>query len=400
MKLFGRSCLAILISAGTFASAQTRSIQFNAGNFKTLLETARKENKIIFIDAYTTWCGPCKNMAKNVFTQDGVADYYNANFINAKIDMEKGEGIEIAKQYSVNCYPNLLYIDANGNVIHRTAGFHKAEDFIALGKTAKEGKETFPKKRAAFEKEGITSKNITPFLELVHSTCLDASSSLDSYFASLGEDEFLEPVNWNLIRDERQDYQSREFRYLFKNYREFEAKFPPQEVQTKIVTVSLGYFNPEMNQQPVPMDAFNAKKEAFKKENFPYAERTLWEADLLVAKKGGDTKTFYDLLYKGLFIHSGKDSKRLNKYAWEFFEKVSDKTYLSRAEEWAKQSVELDAQYYNLDTYANLLYKNGKVKEAEENAIKSIEKAKKEGLEKTDYIETQKLLDKIQTGKK
>jgi thioredoxin-related protein len=379
--------------------AQTKTIQFNSGNFKTLLETAKKENKLIFIDAYTTWCGPCKNMAKNVFTQDKVADYYNANFINAKIDMEKGEGIALAQQYSVNCYPNLLYIDGNGNVVHRTAGFHKAEDFITLGQTAKEGKETFPVKRAAFEKEGITSANITPFLELIQSTCLDASSSLDGYFSALSEDELLEPVNWNLIRDERQDYQSRELQYVFKMHKAFEAKYPVQEVQTKIVTASLGFFNPELNQQPIPMDAINSKKEAFKKQGFPYFERTLWEVDLLIAKKSNDTKTFHDLLVKGLMQYSGNDSKRLNKYAWEFFEKSNDKVHLTKAEEWAKQSINVEDRYDNLDTYANLLYKNGKTKEAEEWAKKAIDKANKDGLSKDMFSDTQKLLDKIRSGK-
>ncbi len=389
-----------LLGLSISINAQTKAIAFNSGNFKTLLETARKEKKLIFIDAYTTWCGPCKNMAKNVFTQDKVADYYNANFINAKIDMEKGEGLELAKQYSVNCYPNLLYIDGNGVIVHRVAGFHKAEDFIALGETAKVGKETFPVKRAKYEREGINTQNINDFLALVGSTCLDASASLDNYFANLNEDSYLEPVNWNIIRDERSDYKSQELMYVYKNYKKFEATFPAAEVQNKIVTSSLGFFNPELNQQPIPMDAVNLKKEEFKKQGFPYTERTLWEVDLLVAKKSNDTKTFHTLLVKDLSNFSGSDSKRLNKYAWEFFEKESDKTYLQKAEDWAKQSVALEERFDNLDTYANLLFKNGKVKEAEAAAIKSIQVAKNNNYAKEDYADTEKLLTKIKEGLK
>jgi thioredoxin-related protein len=395
-KIIPIALLAISISV----SAQTKTIAFNSGNFKTLLETAKKEKKIIFIDAYTTWCGPCKNMAKNVFTQDKVADYYNANFINAKIDMEKGEGIEIAKQYSVNCYPNLLYIAANGAIVHRVAGFHKAEDFIALGETAKLGKETFPLKRAKYEQEGVNSKNINDFLTLISGTCLDASASLDNYFANLNEEAYLEPTNWNIIRDERNDYKSRELMYVYKNYKKFEAHFPASEVQNKIVTSSLGFFNPELNQQPIPADAIQLKKEEFKKQGFPYSERTLWELDLLVAKKSNDTKTFHALLAKDLSTFSGTDSKRLNKYAWEFFEKENDKVYLQKAEDWAKQSVAIEERFDNLDTYANLLFKNGKVKEAEAIAVKSIQKAKDGGLAKEDYADTEKLLSKIKEGLK
>ena len=89
-----------------------QGMQFETGSFEEIKAKAKKENKLIFLDAYTTWCGPCKWMAKTVFTNDTVAQYYNANFINAKIDMEKGEGIELAKKYAVRCYPNLLMVMA------------------------------------------------------------------------------------------------------------------------------------------------------------------------------------------------------------------------------------------------------------------------------------------------
>jgi len=87
-------------------------------------------------------------MAKNIFTDKTVADYYNANFINAKIDMEKGEGIDIAKEYKVSCYPNLVYIDGDGKLVHRAAGSMEAAAFIELGKTA-----YTPEKAFSFYKE-------------------------------------------------------------------------------------------------------------------------------------------------------------------------------------------------------------------------------------------------------
>src|SRR3954471_13635384 len=88
-----------VIFLASAALAQNRSIEFDHGTFAELLARAKKENKMIYIDCYTSWCGPCKWMAKNVFTNDTVADFYNNNFVNAKIDMEKGEGIELAQKY-------------------------------------------------------------------------------------------------------------------------------------------------------------------------------------------------------------------------------------------------------------------------------------------------------------
>ena len=72
--------LTLLLSAAAIASpgtAQNREIKFEQGNWAGILEKAKKENKIIYLDCYTTWCGPCKWMAKNVFTNDTAADFYN-----------------------------------------------------------------------------------------------------------------------------------------------------------------------------------------------------------------------------------------------------------------------------------------------------------------------------------
>lgn len=92
---------AILLFSAFFAFAQNREIHFEHTAWKEILAKAKKENKLIMVDAFTTWCGPCKWMAKNTFTNDTVADFYNSKFVNAKIDMEKGEGLDIAKQYEV-----------------------------------------------------------------------------------------------------------------------------------------------------------------------------------------------------------------------------------------------------------------------------------------------------------
>lgn len=97
---------------------------------------AKKEKKMVFIDCYTTWCGPCKLMSRTVFKQKDVGDYYNKNFINLKIDMETAEGMFIGKKYAVSAYPTYLYLKADGTLIKKAMGATKGETFIQFGKDA------------------------------------------------------------------------------------------------------------------------------------------------------------------------------------------------------------------------------------------------------------------------
>ena len=115
----------------------TREIVFDRkSKWNALLAKAKKENKLIFIDAYTTWCRPCIQMAKDVFTLDKVADFYNKNFINVSMDMEKGEGPELGKKYEVEAYPAFLFINGDGELVHRDGGFMEAPSFIQVGESA------------------------------------------------------------------------------------------------------------------------------------------------------------------------------------------------------------------------------------------------------------------------
>ncbi|MEO6681457.1 MAG: thioredoxin family protein [Ginsengibacter sp.] len=114
----------------------TRKISFENGDWKALLAKAKKENKLIFLDAYTEWCRPCIQMAKDVFTLNNVADFYNEGFINVTMDMEKGEGPELAKKYKIRAYPTFLFVDGEGNLIHTASGYKEAPAFIEVGKSA------------------------------------------------------------------------------------------------------------------------------------------------------------------------------------------------------------------------------------------------------------------------
>ena len=95
MKKLSLTFLILTMWFNTTLSAQetTKGISFHDNKpWKEILQLAKKENKLIFMDCYTSWCGPCKALAKNVFTQEKVGDFFNPRFINVKYDMEKGDG--------------------------------------------------------------------------------------------------------------------------------------------------------------------------------------------------------------------------------------------------------------------------------------------------------------------
>lgn len=98
--------------------------------FKDAVAKAKQTNKLVFLDCYTSWCGPCKMMSNTVFPQEKVGAYMNPRFVNIKIDMEKGEGVELAKRLQISAYPTFIIFNGDGNEIGRFLGGCDADAFI------------------------------------------------------------------------------------------------------------------------------------------------------------------------------------------------------------------------------------------------------------------------------
>ncbi|HIX54988.1 MAG TPA: thioredoxin family protein [Candidatus Sphingobacterium stercoripullorum] len=126
-----------------FGVAQT-SIDFKPLPFQEAKDLAKEENKLIFLDAYTSWCAPCKWMESNVFVQPHVYEFFNANFINTKFDCEKGEGIAIAEKYQVRSFPTYLFIDGEGELVYRTQSRMEADAFLKEAENANNPKYHIP----------------------------------------------------------------------------------------------------------------------------------------------------------------------------------------------------------------------------------------------------------------
>ena len=97
------------------------SVNFEKNNYHLSVRKAKKENKFIFLDIYTGWCGPCLQFSKTVLKDENVSQLLNSKFINLKYDAEVGDGIEINKKYNKSAYPSYIYptiliLDSNGNI--------------------------------------------------------------------------------------------------------------------------------------------------------------------------------------------------------------------------------------------------------------------------------------------
>ncbi|ERI81685.1 thioredoxin [Bacteroides pyogenes F0041] len=193
-------------------------------NWESILQLATKENKMIFMDCYTEWCGPCKALAKNVFTQLQVGDFFNPRFINIKYDMEKGEGKLLYARYKkyIVGFPTLLLLDAKGNVLHQLAGYHDADKLIQAVRQASEGKDLFSMQQRYREGERSFAF-IRDYMEVLKSAFLKDSlmAVATDYLQQIDLKELDKGEVWDLLGEYITDVHTPAFAYLVQNANRF-----------------------------------------------------------------------------------------------------------------------------------------------------------------------------------
>ena len=117
MKKWMTAALLVLFAATAFAQKNQGTV-FEKGTLKELLALADEQDKYLFVDVYATWCGPCQIMAKQIFPQQKVGEFFNKTFVN------------VAKRYSVKAYPTFLILDSDGEEVGRIVGGADADRFI------------------------------------------------------------------------------------------------------------------------------------------------------------------------------------------------------------------------------------------------------------------------------
>lgn len=180
-------------------TAISQGIKFQQERYADVLKMAKEQNKLVFVDIYTSWCGPCKHMAKNIFPEVKAGEFYNAHFLNLQLDAEKSEdGKMVAKKFGVTAYPTFLFIDGNGELVYRFLGGRTVDMFVKEGEKAVDAYAALPelkKYMKKYEKGARDKEFLNQYFILKDKSGLDCSDVLIEYFAQVNDNELLDSVH-------------------------------------------------------------------------------------------------------------------------------------------------------------------------------------------------------------
>jgi thiol-disulfide isomerase/thioredoxin len=412
--------LLLLLTAGTTFA---QGIQFENTEWSQVLSKAKKQNKLVYVDVYTTWCGPCKIMASTIFLVKEVGDKYNDLFINYKIDAEKGFGIDLAKKYKVEGYPTNLYINPRTEeVVYRVMGSTDVSTFLERADIAiAESKD--PMSWQDYEAKLATGIKDAAFLKayLTKAKRLDKpnDAALDVYVAHhLSEPPSLDQLR--LLLEHANTYSTQATELLLKNREQATKVYPDNPERFDYWLQSLPYatltraVEKKEIQLLAQMDSFSRRynividgpsgilyyyREFYQKAGEPEQawQATITEADYLMALSDEDLlhkdeaamEQIRESLKMQLIRMNVPEDKHessiaatieknpsiqksvsynvanaLNSAAWQPVErKVNDHSTLSRALKWSERSMTLtegSPQWAAIaDTYAQLMWLKG-----------------------------------------
>ncbi|WP_431436055.1 thioredoxin family protein [Chitinophaga caseinilytica] len=258
------------------ASGYAQGIEF-MHNLDSALAKAKAENKVVFVDFYTSWCAPCKQMSNEVFPQKVAGDYYNSRFISCKVQCDdKGIGEAVGKQYRINAYPTLMFMDAQGNNMHSMAGGLDVKGLISLAETA-----TDPQKNQLSMVKEWESGNRTQifmkryFENLVRSYRGDkAKADFDAWFTTLNKEKKAEKITYELMQIIKVAPFSVPFEYIESNKKDYYRTVGKPVIDSFIATTYLWYLRgiQSIGQTNKDLTQFNKELALFKSKKYPYYE--------------------------------------------------------------------------------------------------------------------------------
>ncbi len=381
--------LFVALLSFTIINAQS-TIAFEKGDLASVFAKAKTQDKLIFIDAYTTWCGPCKWMAKNVFTDESAAAYYNQQFINVKLDMEKGEGIDFGEKYKVNAYPTLLFLNAEGEVVHLALGSRSIGQFIQLGENALNPETQYLTQKQKHEAGERGAEFLRKYTEILAEAALEKQEVVNQYLKTQDDWNTAENMEY-IFTHSGADVSNHLFKHMHENAELFRTQLGADKIDSKIEWA----INRSLPDDASPKDL----REAYK-SYFPKTWEDKYTVSLLERMMNGSidvSNAEFTRLADNYFTTKPQDSWSFsNSAAWYIFENSVIEEEVEKAIGWALQSISIESNAYNNDTAAWLYYKNDDLYNATAFAKRAIDLGIENG---DDTSETEKLIEKIKAEK-
>jgi thiol-disulfide isomerase/thioredoxin len=369
MKYLLTFALALML----FSTSTGQGMEFFHGKWEDAVKMAQEQNKLIFVDSYTTWCGPCKRMSAQVFPQPEVGAFYNANFINVKMDMEKDEGRKFGRKYPVTAYPTFYWIDPDGNVVYTTKGARNVEDFIALGEAAAKKFDGSAKYRTLYDQGDRDFEIVYHYIITLNKSKKSSVKVANEYFKTQDDLTTEENLKMLIVATTRVD--SKIFGYLEQHKKALENQEGKDAVDE---TIRIAAYNTAVKaieyESPGLIDeGIAAMKKHLPSEAGEYEVSSRMQYALYME----DAETYAS--HAKIFIkkYAGDDEEELSQVAVDILEHFSDhETCNTIGQKAAKKAMQIQRNDRNMIVYATLVYLGGDKQGALEfldDAIESIE---------------------------
>lgn len=405
-----KQTMILILFLFTILCADAQGIQFEEGlSWAAIKAKAKTENRYIFIDAFTTWCGPCKAMAAETFPQAAVGEVINATFIPVKIQMDKtgndnqfvqslyDDAARIAKESNIAAYPTLLFYSPEGKLVHKTVGYKDANGLIEEAKNAlNPDKQYFTQLEK--HRQGKLDTGQIKALAMQAKQMGDnerASDVAQAYIKILSKKEIYTKGNLVFISSFLSGSKDKNFNIFLRNAEKVNAIVGKNFAENTVMSIAAKEEIVPHEQEKNP-DWKGIEKRMIAKYG-ALGEERVWGDEILyyLSVKDWDNFGKYYKKYFDRVVLNERSFIHINNVSWSLFEHVSDKEVLATA----VKAMQYDIEKFDrndpasLDTYANLLYKSGN----REEAIKWEEKAVQLSNNNKEIIDT---LEKMKRGEK
>lgn len=333
--------------------------QFVPGDisYNTALETAKKEQKPIFIMLYADWCPHCNKMKKEVFSSSEVIEFLKKNYVCVWKNTDHEEGTVLKNKFNTKSLPAFLFVDANETLLYALKGEMKKEFFLAEAKNALNPKLQLPYLEKEFMLEPSNSIKFFSYLNVLKKAKDRNELSIPTYLylSTQTDAQLISETNWRAIANGVTDINSREFQYVLKHQKEFAAVASQNRIDKKIENIVKELLRPIVDN----MDSANyfKQREVAKSIQSPAADSLVFKYDLSLAERTNNWDFYKKVTLESTEKIVWNDAGFLKEIGQTYFRHITNEAALKKAVLWVKRSLELNDSYDGNLLVANLYFK-------------------------------------------